>query len=60
MKVLTSLSAPKQVVTREILGEPKTKRNIFFNQSITINELRNLGDIESIPEEYDQVSELKC
>jgi hypothetical protein len=59
MKVITSLSAPKQVLQRDHQPDTRSKKNIFFNQAIPISELKFLGDIDSIQEEYDQVAELK-
>ncbi|OMJ88406.1 hypothetical protein SteCoe_9625 [Stentor coeruleus] len=59
MKIKTSFSAPKQVVPIEACTEKRKTKNIFFNSAIAISELKQLGDIEPIPEEYDQYSELQ-
>ncbi|OMJ75544.1 hypothetical protein SteCoe_25278 [Stentor coeruleus] len=59
MKIKTSFSASKQVVPIDNCTEKRKAKNIFFNSSIAISELKQLGDIEPIPEEYDQISELQ-
>lgn len=58
--MIESRSAPKQMQFRENQVEAKKKLNIFFSKSITISELKKLGEIDTIPEEYDQMSELPC
>ena len=58
MKVLISLSVPKRPIVLDAYRE-KQQKSIFFNQSIPISELKNLGEIDTIPEECDHISELK-